>query len=406
MNEKRKRFLATFAVQVKGIRDKKFNEENIKMKPIVGEIADGYKSFINDLGGGFLEFVEAYNQCIQIAKKNKVVENVALKARIKDFSSSFRNTDAKLLDDVFGMQIVTGKKLEKDKKELTSEEKEQAEVEKEFFMLFNHLILEIEKHKKYNKNNGYLAYHCTGDLNLKIEDLENRIKDIIENANAREYIYSKHEPQYEKDRMVNLFPNLLEKIKNPEELKLITNSLKQMVELMQRNDIKKEQTPLMEFHFMTTDVEEVATRGTAKHSTYKNSNAKLIRQFFNDGRLFRGINAPWKFDADENGIHMQDFYITLLENWPFLGKSIEIRKKYNKDKSDARKSDKFDRLLASQFPFLRKYIETKDSQYPEKYQQEKWGVLKGILVANRIDFNRGFEEDLGKTIFDSIEEIW
>ena len=66
-NEKRKRFLKQFAVQVSGIERKleeerkKFDEETERMKPTIGEIADGYRGFISDLGEGFLEIVEKNN---------------------------------------------------------------------------------------------------------------------------------------------------------------------------------------------------------------------------------------------------------------------------------------------------------------------------------------------------------
>lgn len=112
MNEKRKKFIETFAVQVKGIMSGKFEEENEDMKPTLGELADGYRSFIDDLGEGFLELVEKYNECLQIAKKSKLIEDIQLRARIKDFSSSLSNTEEKLLDDVFGMELVTGKDID------------------------------------------------------------------------------------------------------------------------------------------------------------------------------------------------------------------------------------------------------------------------------------------------------
>lgn len=112
MNERRREFIKTFAVQVKGLMDKKFNKENEEMKPTLGELADGYRSFIADLGEGFLEVLEKYNECLQIAKKSKLIEDIQLRARIKDFSSSLSNTEEKLLDDVFGMELVTGKDID------------------------------------------------------------------------------------------------------------------------------------------------------------------------------------------------------------------------------------------------------------------------------------------------------
>lgn len=410
MTSKRGEFLKTFAVQVKAIGDEKFKKECEMMKPSIGEIADGYKKFINDLGGAFLNFAETYNQCVQIAKKNNLISSASMKVRIKDFSSSFRNTDAKLLDDVFGMQLVTGPEVKRgpegEIQRFEGKEKDKIEEEKEFLILFSTLMLDTQSDKIYNKNNGYEAYHCTGDFLLNVENLEERVIDLVENMVAREYKYSKHEPQYEKDKMIKVFPRLSEKLKNPKEFKLIIKTLEEMLELIEKDEIKRGSLPLIEFHFMTSDVEEISINGTASHSKYKNDKNKIIKQFFNDGRLFRGINSPWKFEADENGLHLQDFYKTLSENWPFLNRDIAYRKKIGKQERDIERNSKFDRLLASQFPFLRKYIRTKDSQYSEKYQQEKWGVLKGILVVNRIDPSRDFEQDLGKSVLDSMSDIW
>lgn len=388
MNEKRKQFLETFATQVKGIEIKKLNEESENMKPTIGEIADGYKKFVNELGEGFLKLAEAYNQCIEIAKSNEVIGDASLKIRIKDFSSALKNSEEKILDDVFGMQIVTP-----------------TEKEKEFFILFNHLLFDMQKDKEYNKKNGYIAYHCTGDFSLKDEDVETKVKELIKTAQAREYKYSKSKPLYEKNKMVSIFPELSKKNQNSAEFKMMIQTLKEMLELMKIAEIKRGETPITEFHFMTSEVEQESIRGTANHAAYKKGKSILIRQFFRDARLFRGINSPWKFEADKNGLHLQDFYETLLENWPFLKQDIITRRREGKEQKDLEKNSKFDILLASQFPFLRKYIGKDDSEYPEKYQAEKWGVLKGILIANRIDFSKGFEK-LGQTILDGIGEIW
>ncbi|MBQ3146078.1 MAG: hypothetical protein IJB90_06015 [Clostridia bacterium] len=289
---------------------------------------------------------------------------------------------------------------------MTETEKEEAELEKEFLILFNSLIMDIQNHKKYNKDNGYIAYHCTSDFKLDTENLQQRVIEIVENMEAREYKYSKHEPQYEKDKMVKVFPNLMKKIKEPVQLNLIVQALQEMLELMKLAQIEIKETPLVEFHFMTSDVEENSITGKASHSAYKRDETKLVRQFFNDGRMFRGINIPLKFEADENGVHMTDVYDIILKKWPFLKTNIEDRRNKGKEKTDIERNLRFDMLLASQFSFLRKYIGVDDSQFPEKYKQEKWGVLKGIWVANRIDFSRGFEQDIGKTVLEGIGEMW
>ena len=46
-----------------------------------------------------------------------------------------------------------------------------------------------------------------------------------------------------------------------------------------------------------------------------------------NGRLIRGINAPWKFESSGQNMVLQDFYKTLLENWPFLRDEIAEKRK-------------------------------------------------------------------------------
>lgn len=64
---------------------RRFIEESEKMKPTIGELAEGYKSILSDLGEGFFVIVENYNECLKIAKRNEIIGDVKLKARIKDF---------------------------------------------------------------------------------------------------------------------------------------------------------------------------------------------------------------------------------------------------------------------------------------------------------------------------------
>jgi len=144
-NDKRKEFIGKFAVQVKSLRDTKFNQQSEKMQPTIGELADGYRSFITDLGEGFLEIVENYNMCLEIAKSKELIGDVKLKARIKDFSSARINSDKKILDDVFGMEIVTP-----------------TEREKEILILFNHLVFDISKNKNSKMKKLFIRLSCVG----------------------------------------------------------------------------------------------------------------------------------------------------------------------------------------------------------------------------------------------------
>ena len=88
--------------------------ENGSLNPEIGEIIDGYRDYIFDLGGSFLDITELYNKCLKIAKSSELIGDVKLKARIKDFSSSCTNTNTKMLDDVFGVELVTATEFEKE----------------------------------------------------------------------------------------------------------------------------------------------------------------------------------------------------------------------------------------------------------------------------------------------------
>ncbi len=386
-NDKRKKFIESFAVEVNDIAREKFLRET--KSTTIGETIDGYKEFISDLGGGFLEIAENYNECIQIAKMNELIGDTKLKARIKDFSSSSINSNRKELDDVFGIEIVTA-----------------TEFEKELLMLFNHLIFDINKDKKYNKKNGYVSYHCMGNFSPEREKLQERIKKIVDEAKTREYIYSKSEPNYDdKRKLVSVFPNLSEYIADSKKSKEYISVLEKMIEYMRYTKASTESIPIIEFHFLTTQVEQEAIRGRASHANYKKINTKLIEEYFEQGRLIRGINAPWKFTGEINGLKLQDFYDTLIENWPFLKKDIVKKRDLGEEKIEKDTISKFDILTASQFPFLRKYLKG-NSEYLEEKKDEKWGLLKGLIIANKININEKNPHSAEDELISKIDKIW
>lgn len=201
---------------------RRFIEESEKMKPTIGELAEGYKSILSDLGEGFFVIVENYNECLKIAKRNEIIGDVKLKARIKDFSSSRLNTDKKILDDIFGMELIAP-----------------TEEGKEFLMLFNRLAFEIKKEKKHRKEQtGYTAYHCMGDLKInekKLENLQEKIKKIIASSKTQEYKRSKISKEFDQERDVkdvDIFPYLRKQIEDPQRLDGITSVLEKMLKYM------------------------------------------------------------------------------------------------------------------------------------------------------------------------------
>lgn len=384
-NEERKKFIESFAVQVNTIATDKFLSET---KPTtIGEILDGYREYVQNLGEGFLEIAENYNDCIQMARQSELIGDVKLKARIKDFSSSRINTEKKALDDVFGIEIVTP-----------------TELDKEILMLFNHLVFDISKDKKYNKSTGYVAYHCMGDFSRKEETLDIRdwIQKKIASATTREYVRSKSEPTYNNKKcIVPIFPKLQEITGNYDMLNEIADTLKRMLEYMET--ISPElYLPVVEFQFKTAEVEELALRGPASHTKYKHTKEKMIESKFENGELIRGINSPWKFEGTPRGLELQDFYKTLLENWPFLRKIIVERRNAGKEVKDRDKVSKFDVLTASQFKFLRRYLPK--YIYDEDKKEEKWGVLKTAMIVNGLESDQS--TSLENELLNQIGNIW
>ena len=329
---------------------RRFIEESEKMKPTIGELAEGYKSILSDLGEGFFVIVENYNECLKIAKRNEIIGDVKLKARIKDFSSSRLNTDKKILDDIFGMELIAP-----------------TEEGKEFLMLFNRLAFEIKKEKKHRKEQtGYTAYHCMGDLKInekKLENLQEKIKKIIASSKTQEYKRSKISKEFDQERDVkdvDIFPYLRKQIEDPQRLDGITSVLEKMLKYMLTVETNID-LPIIEFQFKI------------------------------EGKLIRGVNSPWKFEGTEKGIKLQDFYKTLLENWPFLKDDI-IKRRENNEMEDKELFSTYDRLTAEQFPFFRKYIP--EYEYDDINKEESWQTLKIAMTSNTLERDEPLKEDV------------
>lgn len=123
-----------------------------------------------------------------------------------------------------------------------------------------------------------------------------------------------------------------------------------------------------------------------------------------NGRLIRGVNAPIKFVSNENDcLELQKFDDTLIENWPFLKENIVRRRTAGENRNDAKKIMAADILTAYQFPFLRKYINT-----TETYQEdvnEKWGLLKSVLLMNKIDMNNKSVKSVEDEFLNEMDKI-
>ena len=98
-------------------RDKMDFKESIKCEPQKSEKEqqeDAYIEFVKSQGQNFIEFIEVLNECIGIAEKYELIGDTNVKARIKDFDSSSRNTEKKAVDDTFGVEIITTTERDKE----------------------------------------------------------------------------------------------------------------------------------------------------------------------------------------------------------------------------------------------------------------------------------------------------
>jgi len=352
-----------------------------KRSPTIDEIIEGYKRFIQDMGGKFIEFAEAYNEVLKVAKEYGHI-NSNLTVRIKDFSSSHSNTDNKELDDMFGMEIATA-----------------TEEQKEIITLFNELIFNNLKSKIWNKTEeegGYSAYHSMGTIQLSNdEDLKSKIIDIVENKVVEEWTSSKDKNiEPENRKKISPYKNLKILIENPLELKWLVAMIKKMIETLQSRVCDIEDIPMIECHLLTLEKQEEAITGNAAHSKYKKGLEEKIQQLFEDEKLFRGINAPWKFVGTDKGLKLQNFDETLRQNWPFLDTSIKLRAIEGKAETSVEMSREFDKMLASQFQFLRNYVNGEVCEDPIK-KAEIWGRLTMLIMHYRLDFN-GDKQTLAK----------
>lgn len=386
------------AAFVDGIERIKFYKECIEKQPTLWELADGYKGFITDLGPGFLEIAENLNVCIQLAKEREIIGSEStLNARIKDFSSSLRNEkQGKMLDDIFGIEIVTGS---------IDSEPDRDEVEKEMMLLFCQLVFNTQKDKRYNKPNGYRAHHTTGYFSIKDVDIREWILETIQNKKTVEYKRSKSEPNYnDKKRLVPMFPGLQNAIiANPKLISLMTNAFSEMADYMSATD-RSISIPDIEFHFITLRDRINSLTGSAAHSKYKGADRTEIIRKFKTGKILRGINSPIKFVGTKEGnLKLQDFYTTLSENWEFLIPYIEKRKAKGKEVSDNARTAKFDKLEAIVYPFLKKYVDFQQNvKCSDKKKDELWGILKGVIITDRIGANESLPDSFVESLSDML----
>jgi len=334
-------------------------------EPILEEIINAYNKYVFDLGGYFLEFAEAYNQALQTVKKTGTIIST-LKIRIKDFSSARSNSEKKELDDMFGMEIATT-----------------TELEKEEVILFNELLfgsIKSKEWKKTEKEGGYSAFHNTGYPEIKeFENLQDKIVETIENSQTEQWTTSSKKQKERKK--VNIFRILKEEIKDEQKLSKITTTMERMLIKIAESNLDFDKIPMIESHILTLAKQREAIMGESAHYKYKKGIAEdKIKELYETGKLFRGINAPWKWDGREQGLALQRFDETIEQNWPFLSEIIqENRYSGNVGRMTG---EEYDTYFAKIFPFLRKYVQGEIQRPPEEIKR----FITKLTEEYRLDF--------------------
>lgn len=117
-----------------------------------------YTEFVSSQEQGFIRFINYINEVIDMLKqKAKISPFIEIRARIKDTNSALNNFfNDKLLDDVFGVEIICAS-------------------ENEINIIKNELekYLKSTRSKKHDKPNGYKAEHESYSAkSSNIEDIE------------------------------------------------------------------------------------------------------------------------------------------------------------------------------------------------------------------------------------------
>lgn len=141
---------------------------NTKTKEILNdaEKLNIYNRFVEQQKDNFIAIIENVNEIINKLKDKRMIsEYVQFRARIKAPESAIQNDETKALDDIFGMEIITG----------TDAEIEVIKRQLEKYM-------NILREKNHNKPNGYKAKHFSYSVKSQI------LKKIGIDENKIEYM--------------------------------------------------------------------------------------------------------------------------------------------------------------------------------------------------------------------------
>lgn len=377
-------------------------KESVKCEPKKTEkekTVEAYIEFINSQGENFIKFVEILNDCIGIAEKYELVGDVCIKARIKDFDSSNRNTEEKAVDDIFGIEIIP--KTERDK---------------EWIMLLTELFFKIGKNKGLRiEENGYVAYNQMVSLRDDKEEYDfSNITEIIKNTKIKE----KRSHDSDKKVMAYKYPTLKKKLEDGINLEFDNLEKRALTEIVQRLDrLRKEiklyntcdYMPMIEMQMKTSAIAEDAIRGTSRHDYYKVLKTKenlLKRKFteaekkeiikehedrmkrlYGSGYIKRSINAPIKFERINGKIKLQSFEKTLLDMWPFLRESI-VQDRIDFGIKKNREYNKHTSELLAIFPFLSAYVPNKSDKYTDETRTKLILLMENTDISNADCINK------------------
>lgn len=365
-------------------------KESIKCEPQKSEKeqqVDAYIEFVKSQGQNFIEFIEVLNDCIGIAEKYELIGDTNIKARIKDFDSSFRNTEKKAVDDTFGVEIIPT-----------------TERDREWIMLLTELIFKVGKNKGLRiTDNGYVAYNQMVSLRDDIADYNfSNIMGIIKNAKIQE----KRSHSSSKMVTVDKYPILKAQLQSGQNLEFNDIEKRAMIEIVQklnafRNKIKVFKTcsymPLIEMQMKTSAVADDAIRGAARHDNYKiqkktgqtqaefelaiKENQERIKRLYQSGYLKRGVNVPIKFERVNKKMIIQKFEDSILDSHPDLRTSI-VLDRIDSNMKKTREYNKHTAKLLSIFPFLKSYVQYKGENFTEEIKTELKLLMKNTDITN------------------------
>ncbi len=343
---------------------------------------DAYRVFISEALPGYIGFMEAINSTITMLKNNGIIGKTKLRTRLKAVDSAITNTQKKILDDVFGFEIVA-----------------ESERDKEILMLIIHNLFEGKyiREKNFNKSNGYFAHHCTGAVKRNLngtesKELENHILDSETWELKPEYrdLSRKEQKQYKKSEIYckkPRYPILIQEILNNGQLDItlqqnFEKSLNFINQYLSRDSELRKNMPIFEIQFKTLDVEQEIKCGRAQHVKYKSVNEEEVEAKYFQRKLIRGVDFPFTFIRNDEGeIELEHSSRTLISMWPFLENAIMEYKAIH-----SCPVANYDMYFAKAFPSLEPYIQRNLVNEPSlpviNCKEEAWGILRNKIINN------------------------